>query len=99
SLAEGFGLTVAEAMWKAKPTLASRVGGIQDQIEDGRTGLLLDDPQDLVAYGAGVLALLRDPARARAMGQAARGEVRNHFLGARHLMQYADLVGLLAAKG
>ena len=44
SLAEGFGLTVAEAMWKARPMVASRVGGIQDQIVDGVTGILLDDP-------------------------------------------------------
>ena len=47
SLAEGFGLTVAEAMWKARPVVASRVGGIQDQIEDGVTGVLIDDPADL----------------------------------------------------
>ena len=49
SLAEGFGLTVAEAMWKAKPMVASRVGGIQDQIEDGVSGVLIDDPSDLEA--------------------------------------------------
>jgi trehalose synthase len=51
SLAEGFGLTVAEAMWKARPVLASRVGGIQDQIVHGRSGLLLDDPNDGGAKG------------------------------------------------
>ena len=45
SLAEGFGLTVAEAMWKARPVVASRLGGIQDQIVDGETGILLDDPR------------------------------------------------------
>ena len=50
SLAEGFGLTVAEAMWKGRPVVATRVGGIQDQIEDGRTGCLVD-PHDLAAFG------------------------------------------------
>src|SRR6266542_197928 len=52
SLAEGFGLTVAEAMWKARPIVASRVGGIRDQIEHGHSGLLLDDPADRREYGA-----------------------------------------------
>ena len=44
SSAEGFGLTVAEGMWKARPVVASRIGGIQDQIVDGKSGILLDDP-------------------------------------------------------
>ena len=56
SLAEGFGLTVAEAMWKGRPVVASAVGGIQDQIEDGVTGVLLDDPRDLAAFGAALAA-------------------------------------------
>ena len=43
--------SLAEAMWKGRPVLASRIGGIQDQIEDGRSGVLLDDPTDLAAYG------------------------------------------------
>src|SRR5262249_2545664 len=54
SLAEGFGLTVAEAMWKQAPTVGSRVGGIQDQIEHGRSGLLVDDPGDIASFGAAV---------------------------------------------
>ena len=49
SLVEGFGLTVTEAMWKSRPMIASRVGGIQDQIVDERDGLLVDDPYDLDA--------------------------------------------------
>ena len=44
SLAEGFGLTVAEAMWKARPVVASRIGGIQDQIVDGESGVRIDPP-------------------------------------------------------
>jgi trehalose synthase len=92
SIAEGFGLTVAEAMWKARPVVASRIGGIQDQIEDGVSGLLLDDPQDLAAYGAAVTELLQDPERAQAMGKAAQERVRDHFLAVRSLMQYLDLI-------
>jgi trehalose synthase len=88
SLAEGFGLTVAEAMWKARPVVASRVGGIQDQIEDGRSGVLLDDPADLEAFGAALTGLLRDPAGADRMGAEARERVREHYLNARHLIQY-----------
>ena len=91
SLAEGFGLTVAEAMWKGRPVVASRIGGIQDQIDDGRTGLLLNDPRDLGEFGRAVRSLLEDPARARRIGEAARERVRNYFLGPRHLMQYAEL--------
>ncbi len=91
SLAEGFGLTVAEAMWKARPVVASRVGGIQDQIEDGRTGLLVE-PHDLAAFGAGVSRLVNDLHDAERIGQAAHAHVRDAFLGPRHLSQYVDLL-------
>jgi trehalose synthase len=91
SLAEGFGLTVAEAMWKARPVVASRIGGIQDQIVDGETGILLDDPLDLAAYGAAVRSLLENPARAEAMGREARERVRGRYLGTRSLMQAIEL--------
>src|SRR5215207_10696060 len=60
SVAEGFGLTVAEGMWKGRPVVASRVGGIQDQVVDGETGLLVD-PGDLAAFGRAVRRLLDDP--------------------------------------
>jgi trehalose synthase len=91
SLAEGFGLTVAEAMWKGRPVVATRVGGIQDQIEDGRTGCLVD-PLDLRAFGEQVSALLLDPHAAERMGEAAQERVRDLFLGPRHLGQYVDLL-------
>jgi len=92
SIAEGFGLTVAEGMWKARPVVATRIGGIQDQIEDGVNGVLLDDPKDLEAYGAAVTALLQDPERAHAMGEAAQERVRDQFLAVRSLMQYLVLI-------
>jgi trehalose synthase len=95
SLAEGFGLTVAEAMWKARPVVASRIGGIQDQIIDGETGLLLDDPRDLRSYGSEVDSLLGDVERAGRMGHAAMERVRSEFLGPRHLIQYFELVSKL----
>lgn len=62
SLAEGFGLTVAEAMWKTKPIVANAAGGITDQIVTGEHGLLIDDPHDLPAFGTAIEHLLRTPA-------------------------------------
>ena len=73
SIAEGFGLTVAEAMWKARPVVATAVGGIQDQIVDGESGVLLDDARDLDAYGDAVRGLLEDPERAQQDGRGGEG--------------------------
>jgi trehalose synthase len=98
SLAEGFGLTVAEAMWKARPVVASRVGGIQDQIENGQSGLLIDDPRDLAAFGAAVVSLLRDDEQAGRFGAAAKQRVRRHFLAPRQLMEEAELVLKVVAE-
>jgi trehalose synthase len=95
SLAEGFGLTVAEAMWKHRPTVGSRVGGIQDQIEHGRSGLLVDDPHDPAEFGVAVAGLLADaPARAR-LGAAAHERVTDHYLASEHLTRYLDLMAAL----
>ena len=100
SLAEGFGLTVAEAMWKARPVIASGLGGIQDQVVDGTTGILLADPSDLEAFGAAVDRLLADHPLRIEMGTAARTRVTDIFLGPRHLIQYLELIaGLLASGG
>ncbi|MCW3024207.1 MAG: glycosyltransferase [Conexibacter sp.] len=92
SLAEGFGLTVAEAMWKGRPVIASRVGGIQEQIVDGVSGVLLDDPRDLAAFGAATTALLDDAPRAERIGRNARERVRDRFLNARTLLDYYDVI-------
>jgi trehalose synthase len=92
SLAEGFGLTVAEAMWKARPVVASRIGGIQEQIIHGETGILLDDPRDLQAYGAAVTELLLDRERAEEIGGRARERVRDRFTSVRSLLDYFALI-------
>ena len=96
SLAEGFGLTVAEAMWKGRPVVASRIGGIQDQIVDGDSGVLLDDPRDLDAFGAALRTLLADPPAAERIGERARERVRDEYLSARSLLQYLELIRALA---
>jgi trehalose synthase len=96
SLAEGFGLTVAEGMWKGRPVVGSAVGGIQDQVADG-TGLLLADPTDLPAFGRAVRTLLDDPELATRLGAAGREYVRTHYVGDLHLLRYADLFGTLLA--
>jgi trehalose synthase len=98
SLAEGFGLTVAEAMWKARPVVASRVGGIQDQIVDGESGVLVD-PTDIAAFGDTVRELMLDGKRRERIGAAAQARVRDEFLGVRHLTQYVDLFERVIAAG
>jgi trehalose synthase len=98
SLHEGFGLTVTEAMWKARPVVASAVGGIQDQIEDGESGLLLKDPRDLDGFAEALNRLLASPEEARRIGQCARERVRERFLGVRHLLEYARLIEDLEAS-
>jgi trehalose synthase len=92
SLAEGFGLTVAEGMWKARPVVASRIGGIQSQIVDGESGVLLDDPRDLAAFGAAITELLLDPPRATKIGQSARERVRDQFTSPRSLLDYLAVI-------
>jgi trehalose synthase len=91
SLAEGFGLTVAEAMWKAKPVVASAVGGITDQLT-ADTGILLEDPTDLDTFGLALASLLQQPETIRALGGRARRRVIAGFVGDRHLIAYASLM-------
>jgi trehalose synthase len=98
SLAEGFGLTVAEAMWKSRPVVASRRGGIQDQVVDGESGILLENPLDLATLGGLLRALLTDPERAARLGLAARRRVEERFLGTRHLIQYLELLDALISR-
>jgi len=92
STREGFGLTVTEALWKGTPVVASNVGGIPLQIEDGVSGFLLE-PEDYDGFADAVLKLLKDDELARRMGQAGREKVREKFLITRLLEDYITLMG------
>ena len=98
SLAEGFGLTVSEGMWKGRPVIGSAVGGIIDQIAEG-TGILLPDPADLAAFGSAARLLLDDPDQAARMGKAAHDHVREEYVGDVHLLRYARLLATLTGQG
>ena len=99
SLAEGFGLTVAEGMWKGRPLVASAVGGISDQVLDGETGVLVKDASDLAEYGAALNRILSDPEEGDRMGEKGRQRVLEHFIGVRHLRQWVELVDRIDAAG
>ena len=77
--------------------VASRIGGIQDQIVDGISGILLSQPRDLSEFGSAVVTLLDDPGLARRTGAAAHERVRDHFLGPHHLGLYFELIERLIA--
>jgi trehalose synthase len=88
SIREGFGLTVTEALWKTRPVVAGRVGGIVDQIQDGETGYLVEAVRDCAAATG---RILDDPARARAMALRGKEHVRRHFLTPRLLRDWFAL--------
>ena len=91
SIREGFGLTVSEAQWKGTPVVASRVGGIPEQVIDGKTGFLVD-PRDIQGCADKVSLLLKDKKLAAEMGKEARKFVKKKFLITRHLDDYLDLL-------
>jgi len=91
SLREGFGLTVTEGLWKGRPVIASRVGGIPLQIEDGETGFLLD-PTDTEGFAWRVRQVLENPDLGERLGRAGKEHVRQHFLITRLLSDYLDML-------
>jgi trehalose synthase len=92
SIREGFGLTVSEALWKARPTVAGRVGGIVDQIDDGVTGWLVDSSTEC---GEACMAILRDPVAARERALRGKEHVRRNFLTPRLLRDWLVLFNRL----
>jgi trehalose synthase len=95
SLAEGFGLTAAEAMLKGTPVVASAVGGLVDQVIDGESGLLVQDPTDLEEFGAAVCRILDDDELRRRLGSGARARAIDTHLGDTHLRRWLDVVRAL----
>jgi trehalose synthase len=85
SVKEGFGLTVSEAMWKAKPVISRPVGGITQQVIQDVTGLLVHSTEGL-AFA--IRSLLANPEKAAQLGKNARQFVRHNFLITRHLRRY-----------
>ena len=85
SLKEGFGLTVSEALWKAKPVVASNVGGIPLQIKHKYSGLLCNSVEG-AAFA--IKQLLNSPEYAKRLGENGRQNVKNNFLLTRHLKEY-----------
>ena len=76
SIKEGFGLTVTEALWKARPTIGGRAGGIVDQIQDGVTGWLVDSSEEAAQA---CLEIMDDPDGAARAGRAGKEYVRQAF--------------------
>ena len=91
STREGFGLTVTEALWKGKPVIASNIGGIPLQIQDGESGFLID-PQDKKGTVEKVISLLKNPEMGIEMGEKGKEHVRKNFLIVRLLENYLDLL-------
>jgi trehalose synthase len=89
---EGFGLSVAEAMWKGKPVIGSETGGITLQIMYGQTGYTANTVEGTAFYAR---YLLNNPAIAQEMGRRARERARQNFLITRHLEDYLSLIILM----
>jgi trehalose synthase len=77
STREGFGLTVSEALWKGRPTVAGNVGGIPLQIQSGSSGFLVNSPEETAEC---CLKILHDPELGKRLGRAGKEYVRTHFL-------------------
>ena len=88
SIREGFGLTVAEAMWKGTPVIGGNVGGIRYQIKDGVNGFLVSSMEEAAER---IVQLVKDEKMRKQMGHKAKETVRKHFLLTRYLEQYLDL--------
>jgi trehalose synthase len=93
SIREGFGLTVSEALWKARPTIAGNVGGIPLQIQDRTTGYLVNSSDEAAQA---CIEALSDPELGKRLGRAGKEYVRTHFLMPRLLRDWLRIFTDLA---
>jgi trehalose synthase len=92
STREGFGLTVTEAIWKARPFIGGNVGGIPLQVSDGESGFLVSSVEECAARA---LEILRDPGLGKRLGRAGKESARRRFLMPRLLRDWLALFGTL----
>jgi trehalose synthase len=85
STREGFGLTVSEALWKARPFIGGDVGGIPLQVQDGQTGFLVSTPEECADRS---LRILREPDLGKRLGRSGKEHVRRNFLTPRLLRDW-----------
>ncbi len=97
SIKEGFCLSVTEALWKGTPVVASNVGGIPSQIEDGQNGFLLE-PKDNEGFAERIAHLLKNPDEAKNMGLKGHETVRQKFLITRLLSDYLYMLNSIMSK-
>jgi trehalose synthase len=95
SLREGFGLTVTEGLWKARPVIGSNVGGIPLQIEDGVSGYLVSSVAECASR---TVSVLQNPAKAAALGERGQDTVRSKFLSTVYLRNYLALFSELRTQ-
>jgi len=97
STKEGFCLSVTEALWKETPVVASNVGGLPIQIEDGKNGFLLE-PTDTAGFADRIVHILKNPREKEHLGRNARETVRRKFLITRLLSDYLDMLNSIMAR-
>ena len=97
SAKEGFCLAVTEALWKGTPVVASNVGGIPAQIEDGKNGFLLES-KDTEGFADRIVHLLKNPKEGENLGQQGKKTIREKFLITRLLSDYLYMLNSIIGK-
>ena len=97
SIKEGFGLVVTEALWKGTPVVASRVGGITDQIINGKNGFLLS-PYDYDGFARITIKLMRDKKLSEKIGKISRETVKDNFLITTHILNWIKILNNIFEK-